>query len=702
MKRRFLLIAALLAVISGTAIADTLNVPADYPSIQAAIHAAVDGDMVLVAPGTYFENINFYGKSIVVTGKEGAASTMIDGGDAGRVVTFRSGEGPDSVLRGFTITNGRAYRGGGILCRSAAPTIADSIIHDNQAIDCGGGMYCNEGAAPFIDHCAITGNEALEGGVGGGLCCDRSSPIIMDTLISKNNAAHGGGGLYCTHASPSLLDTVVRDNWTYWNGKGGGMFCSYGDPRLTECNFISNQSDGHGGGLYLQGGCVGMKDCIFHDNYASGGDGGGLYAQGGIARLVDCAFLKNSASYIISSGGALVNHSGKVTLIGCSFSENLNAGGDGYGAAIFNQLGELHMSQCVVEKSTMHYGCEGGGLANRNGEVTLTDCRFLRNSVVNALMSDSGGAIYNWEGSLFAARCFFIQNEAGESGGAVAGYFSVMEFRDCVFTENQAYMGGGIFCLDSEATMTGCTQIRNRGFYNGSGGGIHCREGSSLTIANSILWDNQAETGPEIMVGDAAEPSSLTISHSDIKRGQSSVFVDSGCALAWGPGMIDSDPLFADLAGGDIHLTFNSPCRGSGDNSAPGLSDIDFEGDPRIAQGTVDMGADEFHAHLYYTGDAKPGGEVRGKLVGLPGTAPVGLLFGSGLLEQPSMTPWGTFHLEAPWMMFLLDPMPPEGILVIRKTIPVTSPVPLDLPMQALIGSSADALTNPCVLQISE
>ena len=75
-----------------------INVPADQPTIQAGINAASNGDSVLVAPGTYTENINFMGKAITVTSSAGAETTIIDGGNTAPVATFSSSEGPMSVL----------------------------------------------------------------------------------------------------------------------------------------------------------------------------------------------------------------------------------------------------------------------------------------------------------------------------------------------------------------------------------------------------------------------------------------------------------------------------------------------------------------------------------------------------------------------------------------------------------------------------
>ena len=85
---------------------DTIHVPEDQPTIQAGIDAAVDGDLVLVAPGTYVENIDFLGKAIAVQSEDGADVTIIDGNQEGSVVIFISGETEYSSILGFTISNG--------------------------------------------------------------------------------------------------------------------------------------------------------------------------------------------------------------------------------------------------------------------------------------------------------------------------------------------------------------------------------------------------------------------------------------------------------------------------------------------------------------------------------------------------------------------------------------------------------------------
>jgi hypothetical protein len=175
--------------------------------------------------------------------------------------------------------------------------------------------------------------------------------------------------------------------------------------------------------------------------------------------------------------------------------------------------------------------------------------------------------------------------------------------------------------------------------------------------------------------------------------------MDAGSTLNWGPYIIDLDPNFVDPHNRDFHLTYYSPCRDFGDLSAPGLPETDFEGDPRNSFAGVDLGADEFNTHLYYTGDAVPGGEVEAKFIGTPHTEPVGLWLGSGVLDPPVPSMFGYWYLKYPWYGPIhLGSIPsPKGILVIPAKIPATPAGPYGLPMQALIG---DALSNLCVLQV--
>jgi len=106
-------------------------------NIQDAIDNSDDGDTIAVMPGTYFENIRFNGKKITLRSLNPndtaiVESTIIDGGQNDSVVTFYQNETNETVITGFTITNGKAEKGCGILCwNGASPTIEKCRVINN-------------------------------------------------------------------------------------------------------------------------------------------------------------------------------------------------------------------------------------------------------------------------------------------------------------------------------------------------------------------------------------------------------------------------------------------------------------------------------------------------------------------------------------------------------------------------------------------
>ncbi|MFH0787573.1 MAG: PKD domain-containing protein, partial [Pseudomonadota bacterium] len=150
-----------LSILPDNSPAAEIHVPAQFPTIQAAIDASANNDIIVVDPGLYTENIDFNGKGITVRSTNPldstvVAATVIDGNRNGSVVTFKSGETRDSVLSGFTIRNGigtlldgKRY-GGGIYCgNQATPTIRFNRIINNSA-DIGGGLYIHGNSSPTI------------------------------------------------------------------------------------------------------------------------------------------------------------------------------------------------------------------------------------------------------------------------------------------------------------------------------------------------------------------------------------------------------------------------------------------------------------------------------------------------------------------------------------------------------------------------
>lgn len=132
--------------------------------------------------------------------------------------------------------------------------------------------------------------------------------------------------------------------------------------------------------------------------------------------------------------------------------------------------------------------------------------------------------------------------------------------------------------------------------------------------------------------------------------------------------MIDADPLFVDEATNDFHLTLVSPCLEAGDNTAV-IGNYDCEGDPRIADSFVDIGADEFYAHLYYIGEVIFGAPGHARITGhSPNEI---LLATSGLQNPPIPLPYGDLWLTLPLAKeWTLGQMPNTGVYVLPVTIP--------------------------------
>jgi hypothetical protein len=267
-------------------------VPDEFTTIQAAIDATTDGGWVLVRPDTYTENITFpTDVSITVRSTHGAASTTIDGGASGSVVTFLTSSA-SSELDGFTITNG------------------------NASTTDGGGIYCN-GASPMITNCNISGNYATSiplGQSGGGMYNENASPTVTRCSFSANTASFSGGGMHNENASP----TVTHCSFTENDGgqRGGGMYNSASSPTVTSCTFSDNEaSTGTCGGMYNSNSSPTLVNCIFDSNDDGGSYGYDMVNDGGSAspKVTNCTFYNGSTPSMDNISSA------KPTVTNCIF-----------------------------------------------------------------------------------------------------------------------------------------------------------------------------------------------------------------------------------------------------------------------------------------------------------------------------------------------------------------------------------------------
>ena len=249
--------------------------------------------------------------------------------------------------------------------------------------------------------------------------------------------------------------------------------------------------------------------------------------------------------------------------------------------------------------------------------------------------------------------------------------------------------------------MVNNTIVNNRSSVGG--GGLFSVRFSSPYLVNTIVWGNDAPTGPQIWVeyDKIWGPAKLTIGYSNVEGGLTDVVVDQGCFLQWGAGMIDSDPLFVDSTGGDYHILAGSACRDAG-LAHTQLPMLDFEGDPRIANGKADIGADEYFVHLYSAGTPEPGKPIDLRVIGPP-AAPVYMAIGSGIQDPPQATLYGDLFLDWPIRFALVGKIQSYGLLNYTATMPHFWNPGDEKPLQALVrppGYSGSLLTNLAILEI--
>jgi hypothetical protein len=317
----------------------------------------------------------------------------------------------------------------------------------------------------------------------------------------------------------------------------------------------------------------------------------------------------------------------------------------------------------------------GGGIAL---EYTSSRTGVFGNNIQGNSASREGGGIYGFgvKGRVDSniIRNNNAVNNQGIGGGLYFGYSGV-EIVNNFIEGNSATYGGGI------AGGEGGHKVLNNTIYGNSaakeGGGLWGDE--FYPCCNNILWANTPD-----QIKDGVGGSGYGYFCNDIQGG-------------WpGQGNIDKDPRLVDPVRGDFHLSWNSPCLNRGTNKAA-LSAVDIEGDPRIAFGNVDMGADEFYYHLYSIGDVLPGSPIDIKVVGAPGFSTL-LALGTGIQDPPQATPhgdlWLTMPLAKSWQ---LGAMPNTGILTMPATVPSGWLPGSQYPFQALVGpwgGSTTRLTN--------
>ncbi len=380
-----------------------------------------------------------------------------------------------------------------------------------------------------------------------------------------------------------------------------------------------------GGGLYMDanpGGTADMqvRNCTFRNNY--GGGGGGLAIDcvlGGSSRafVYNCIFEGNTASLrVVSTGAAVFIQGNAGTLIQprfvkCTFRNNFCANDGGAFSATPTGEGSLlafEIDSCLFENNratdrgaAVWYRMSSQG----RSAVSIKNSQFIQNTA-----GGQGGAIYARSSFGNIANdtiinCLFSQNMADGSsdfndgeGGAVFIRGSQDGIRNhhiinCAFDRNFAEGKGGaigttsFFSSAGECNMVllNCTFSRNA--TNGSGGALHVEGEQGINnnlLANNIFWQDSSEMTADEVFNNAGNVAAFS---NNFDGGLPPNVTDGGKNTAL-------DPQFASPENGDLHLLSSSPLVDAGDNvSIANITATDLDGNKRIHNGTVDLGAYE-------------------------------------------------------------------------------------------------------------
>ena len=365
-----------------------------------------------------------------------------------------------------------------------------------------------------------------------------NNTIIQNAAVWTDTANKKRYFEVLSNATVTFNHLTLKDNTA--NCTGGAMI-NRGNLTLNNCTFSNNRTYDYGGAIYSEVGTLIVKNCVFNNNYAP------------------------------SAGGGIFNNKGKLTVTNSSFSGN--------------------------------YGYNGGAI-NTSGENTLvSNCIFEENS------SPFGSAIYN-NAKTNIEKCKFKKNNSTNSSVSNSVEMTIIE---CVFTENTITNNSqGVFYSSGKATITNCAFFKNTArntIVNNGNNAI-------LNLINSTVAYNTAK-GVQNNAGTANLHNNIlvknegTIFKYDVENSGGQVIFSNNLIgrtnnfdgyyfghtpLPVGEGdIIGEDPLFFDVENGDYRLQENSPAIDSGNNDYfPAEITKDLFGNPRISNGTIDMGAYEY------------------------------------------------------------------------------------------------------------
>jgi hypothetical protein len=364
----------LLILVSSPALAETYTVfpdgSGDFPTIQAAVDAIDDGDVIELADGTFTgdgnRDIDFLGKAITIRAQSADPELCVidcegSESDPHRGFSFRSGEQAGSILMGVKVIGGWGVypeTGGAILCEGAvSPTFLSCLFAANT----GSAVGCIIGPSPTFTDCRFLNNQ---GEAGAAIYSDRSTLMITGCEFTENVA----------------------------EGEAAAIFAYSTEADLTECTFRGNTAYSAAAVSFHDGSEVNILDCLFESNSSLHNGAALTFWLSGPNRVERCTFIGNTAG---SEGAALWSEKVSDTYVGgCTFFGN----GSSDGTVLAGNF------RFVMENSIVAFGTEGPGVASHYDYAELACCDIFGNAGGDwvGTIEDQYGIDGNiWEDPLF-------------------------------------------------------------------------------------------------------------------------------------------------------------------------------------------------------------------------------------------------------------------------------------------------------------
>jgi hypothetical protein len=361
----------LLAIASSALAQQTIHIPADQPTIQAGINAASNGDTVLVAPGTYYENLDFKGKAITVTSSAGPATTVIDGSSTGPAVAFKTGETSSSAISGFAIQHGGSFSVavGSIYLHSSTPTILNNII--------------------TLSNCW-------------GIDSNYSAPLIQNNTISATQDPHGS----CSFGGGSAI--IVRGgihNLYNQSGVQSGLILGNTIENNVESGFEDAGGNG-GAGIAVWGGAPIIENNIIRNNSSPGGSGGAInFVNSQKTLIAQNLIYGNSAG---CGGGAIATDGHGLYVMNNTIVDNVGVGNAGYSEC-------ANIAQIYPSPDAYGYDSPSDVFINNiiSGSTTYpaVNCSWYSAPSETIQPTFQNNILYNAGGAFFGSHCVDVSSK---------------------------------------------------------------------------------------------------------------------------------------------------------------------------------------------------------------------------------------------------------------------------------------------------